>query len=272
MPAIKVNGVELFYKESGSGAETIVFSHGYLMTHEMFGAQLEVFQDHFRCIAYDHRGHGRSQVTENGYEMENLTADGAALLAALSPDTPCHFVGMSTGGYVGLRLAIYRPELLKSLILIDTDAETTSPEKLREYELMLFILKYLGVRPIVGRTMSILFGQKFIKDRARHDQVKFWRQRIGHQNRSALVKFGKGIFYRPSVLDQLGAVKVPTAVIVGEQDVPTPIALSERMAAGIADSSLHLIPDAGHTSPVEEPAAVNRVMKQFYEKLGILPS
>lgn len=56
MPTIKVNGVELFYKESGGGPETIVFSHGLLMDHTMFEFQRAAFESRYRVIAYDHRG------------------------------------------------------------------------------------------------------------------------------------------------------------------------------------------------------------------------
>jgi pimeloyl-ACP methyl ester carboxylesterase len=95
MSKITVNGVTLFYKEKGSGPETLVFSHGYLVDSTHFAPQIEVLSDRYRCIAYDHRGHGRSQATEGGYDMENLYADAVALIEALNC-APCHFVGLST--------------------------------------------------------------------------------------------------------------------------------------------------------------------------------
>ena len=79
MPTIKVNGVNLFYKESGSGPETIVFSHGLLMDHSMFEPQRAVFEKQYRVIAYDHRAQGtvaRSQA--RGYDMDTLADDAAA--------------------------------------------------------------------------------------------------------------------------------------------------------------------------------------------------
>ncbi len=269
MPSVQVNNVELHYEAYGDGAETIVFSHGFLMTLAMFQAQIDVFKDRFRCIAYDHRGHGRSQAAEDGYEMDNLVADAAALIEVLSPDTPVHFVGMSTGGYVGVRLGICRPELLKSLVLIDTDAVATGPDDLRQYNLMLFIFRYLGYRLVLGRAMSKLFGEKFLQDPARKYQVESWRKIITNHNRLALYKFGKGIFYRESVADKIESITTPTAVIVGEKDIATPLVLSQQMVNAIPGAQLHIIPDSGHTSPVEEPEAVTAVMQQFYEQIGV---
>ena len=89
MPTILVNGVNLFYKESGSGPETIVFSHGFLMDHSMFEPQRAVFEKQYRVIAYDHRAQGlsddpgygtagsHSPDRQFGYDMDTLADDAA---------------------------------------------------------------------------------------------------------------------------------------------------------------------------------------------------
>ena len=80
MPQIRVNGVELFYEEKGSGSEVMLFSHGFLMDHTMYDFQIETFKEHFRCIAYDHRGHGRSEAVTSSYGLDALINDAIALL------------------------------------------------------------------------------------------------------------------------------------------------------------------------------------------------
>jgi len=267
MPFITVNDVNLFYEEYGSGPETIIFSHGYLMTHEMFQAQIETLKSQFRCIAYDHRAHGHSKCTENGYDMDNLVADGAALIKALSNNRPCHFIGMSTGGYVGLRLAIYYPKLIKSLTLIDTDAESTPKNKRLQYNILLYILRFLGFKYVAQRAMLMMYGKKFLDDPSRKDQVDKWRKIMTTHSPEGVYKFGKGIFNRKSILNFINKVKIPTAIIVGDQDVATPLDMSQRMALAIPNAELHIIPDAGHSSPLEEPEAVNSVIQEFYRKL-----
>src|SRR5262245_40544466 len=121
MPTVKVNGVELFYKETGRGPETIVFSHGFMMDHSMFEAQRSAFSGRYRVIAYDHRGQGQSEDPGTGHDMETLTTDAASLILALEA-SPCHFAGLSMGGFIGLRLAARRPALLRSLTLMNTGA------------------------------------------------------------------------------------------------------------------------------------------------------
>lgn len=126
MPTIQANGVNLFYKESGGGAETIVFSHGLLMDHTMFEPQRAVFERQYRVIAYDHRAQGQSQDPGQGYDMDTLADYVAALIKALNA-APCHFAGLSMGGFVGMRLAAQHPELLRTLTLMNT---TATKEKL----------------------------------------------------------------------------------------------------------------------------------------------
>jgi pimeloyl-ACP methyl ester carboxylesterase len=117
MPFKEINGTRIHHTETGSGPETIVFSHGLLMSGEMFRDQVAAFSDRYRCITFDHRGQGQSEVTESGYDMDTLAEDAAALIRELNC-APCHFAGLSMGGFVGMRLAIRHPELLKSLILL----------------------------------------------------------------------------------------------------------------------------------------------------------
>ena len=74
----------------------------------MFRAQIDRLKPHYRCIAYDHRGQGDSAIAPDGYDMDTLAEDAAALIVALDAG-PCHFVGLSMGGFVGMRLALPGP-------------------------------------------------------------------------------------------------------------------------------------------------------------------
>src|SRR5438105_1818396 len=105
MARMRLNGADIHYEDTGPGpAGTIVFSHGLLWSSRMFAPQVEALRGRFRCIAYDHRGQGRTEVTPGGYDMDTLADDAAALIEALGV-APVHFVGLSMGGFVGMRLA-----------------------------------------------------------------------------------------------------------------------------------------------------------------------
>src|SRR5205823_2727516 len=123
VPMLAVNGVRLYYDDTGGSGEPIVFSHGLLWSGRMFEAQVAALRGRYRCITYDHRGQGRSDVPRaRSHDMETVTDDAASLIEALGA-APVHFVGLSMGGFVGMRLAARRPELLRSLVLLETSAD-----------------------------------------------------------------------------------------------------------------------------------------------------
>ena len=117
MPHLQINGASIYYEEHRNGPETLVFSHGLLWSGYMFHNQIAVLKDRYRCITFDHRGQGQSEVTQSGYDIESLYEDAITLIEVLGC-APCHFVGLSMGGFVGLRVGIRRPDLLKSLMTI----------------------------------------------------------------------------------------------------------------------------------------------------------
>jgi 3-oxoadipate enol-lactonase len=262
MSEITVNGVSLFFEEKGSGPETIVFSHGYLLDSTHFAPQIEALSDWYRCIAYDHRGHGRSQATKDGYDMENLYADAVGLIETLNC-APCHFVGLSTGGFIGVRIAIRRPELLSSLILMDTTAEAEPEKNVKQYKLLMPIVRWLGWWPVINKVMSLSFAEKFLTDPGRQDEVRYWKELITSGNKKALIQFGMGIFSRTSVFEALSTITTPTLVMVGEKDTARPLSEAQRTVEKIHGAKLVIIPEAAHLCTIEEPAAVTEAIEEF---------
>ncbi len=262
MPEVTVNGVRLHYLDEGTGPEVVVFSHGYLLDHRHFLPQIEALSGQYRCLAYDHRGHGQSQVSSSGYEMESLYEDAVGFIEALEC-APCHFVGLSTGGFVGLRLGLRRPDLLRSLALLDTSAH---PERLRSrlrYGALFGLVRLAGYRPVKQTVLKLLLGPVMLNDPGRRDEVVEWGRRLTSNDRMAMVRFGRGIIRRAGVLDRLGDLRTPTLVLVGEHDAVTPPSRSKRMAAAIPDAELVVVPNSGHLSAVEQPAAVSSALQAF---------
>ena len=107
---LNANGADIYYEEHGTGSETIVFAHGLLWSGRMFGKQVHAFQDRYRCITFDFRGQGQSEITSSGYDMDTLTEDAAALIAALevicqkySTGAPPSWAGRMRMSYFGRR-------------------------------------------------------------------------------------------------------------------------------------------------------------------------
>ncbi len=269
MSLIQVNNVKLHYQSVGNSAETIVFSHGYLMNNTMFNGQVDVLKDRFKCISYDHRGHGKSEVTKEGYTLENLVKDAISLIEELNLG-PIHFIGMSTGGFIGMRIALQRPDLLKSLVLMDTSAEAENKKSLKQYNQLLWMIKNIGWFAVISKVFPLLFHSSFIQNNSKKEENKKWKNIITGHSKKGIIPFGKGIFSRNSVLEKLSSIIIPTAVIVGEFDVATPPDYAKRMASKIPGASFYTIPDAGHSAAIEKPVDVANAIQDFYSKNGFI--
>src|SRR5882672_10453568 len=122
MPHLAVDGTSLYYEVSGAG-ETIAFSHGLLWCTELFAPQIAALRDRYRCLVWDHRGQGQSASDHrNCIGLELVWQDAVAMLERVG-NGPVHFVGLSMGGFVAMRMAARRPDLVRSLILIETSAD-----------------------------------------------------------------------------------------------------------------------------------------------------
>ena len=268
MPFRQINGAKLHYEVSGDGPETIVFSHGLLMSGAMFADQVAALAPGYRCICYDHRGQGRSEITDRGYDMDSLASDAAGLIEALDA-SPCHFVGLSMGGFVGMRLALSRPELLRSLVLMDTSAD---PEPNRKpYRRLAFVGRWLGFRPVVDRVMNIMFGRTFLDDPAKAASREHWRRHLLALDRRGTYRAAHGVIDREGVYDRLGQIATPTLILVGEEDVATVPEKSERLRDAITGAQLVRIPGAGHSSSIEQPERVTEAILGFLESLPSTP-
>ena len=230
----------------------------------MFANQFEHLKGCYRCITFDHRGQGKSEVTYDGYDMETFTADAAGLIEALDAG-PCHFVGLSMGGFVGMRLAIRQPQLLRSLVLMETSAEKEQSDNIPRYRLLNFIGRWFGFGVVAGRVMPIMFGETFLNDPVRADERAKWRKFIISKDRIGTTRAVKGVIDRRGVANEIGRTDVPVLVIVGDQDLATVPEKSERMHAAIPGSKLVIVPNAGHSSTIEEPLAVNQALTEFFE-------
>ncbi len=267
MQKISVNGTELAYVERGQGAETVVFSHSFLVDHRHFDAQIEALSDRYRIIAFDHREHGHSARTDIDYSMDDLVADAAGLIEGVDA-APCHFVGLSSGGFVGLRLALRSPQLLQSLVLMDTSAEREPALKRIKYEAMFQGLRAFGFGPLMGSVMSLMFSPSTLGDPERRNEMDLWRERMRANDRHAIIRFGRAIFQRDDLVRDLPRILTPTLVVVGADDRPQPPPRARRIANGIPGAELAIIPDAGHLSTIDAPLAVTDVLTRFLEAHG----
>jgi 3-oxoadipate enol-lactonase len=262
VPKIDLNGALIHYQIRGKGPETIVFAHGLLWSEEIFENQIEALQDRYRCLSFDFRGQGQTSVTRSGYDMETLSADTIALIEALDA-APCHFVGVSMGGMVGLRIAIRRPELIKSLALFATSADAETKENQQRYRTLTLIARMFGLRLVANRVMPVMFGKTFLNEPQRAQLKRQWRQNLIANRRIGIARAVMGVIEREPIYDQINKITAPTLIARGDEDVAISLEQANRIHSRIAGSKLAIIPHAGHTPTVEEPAVVNGLLENL---------
>jgi pimeloyl-ACP methyl ester carboxylesterase len=262
MPKVRVDGVELHYEEAGRGSETIVFSHGLLWSGAMFEPQLRALSSRYRCIAWDHRGQGRSDSPdERSHQIESCYHDALRLLDHLGA-TPCHFVGLSMGGFVGMRVAARHPELLRSLTLMATAADPEPKASAGKYRTLNRVARLFGVGVVAAKVMPIMFGPSFMSDPARASERARWTAELRKNSRS-IHRAVTGVIEREGCMDELENIQCPTLILWGEEDAAIARARAEATHAAARGSSFVTIPKAGHTMTIENPEAVNAALSRF---------
>lgn len=260
---IDVNGTSLYVEDTGPGStgETIAFSHGLLWGTELFEPQIAALRGRYRCIAWDHRGQGKSAPDRRHcIDMELVWSDAVALLEKLGT-WPVHFVGLSMGGFVGLRMAARRPDLVKSLVIIESTAMPEPEENVPRYRLLSNASRVIGLRPLAGRVAPIMLGKTILNDPSRKADVERFKAIM--TRRRDIWRAVNGVIDRGGVEGELGRIRARTLVIVGDEDVATTPEKARALVAGVAGARLVTIPGAGHSSSVEHPAAVTAAIENF---------
>ncbi|MCU0340784.1 MAG: alpha/beta hydrolase [Spirosomaceae bacterium] len=264
MPYISINNVNYFYQVYGDGPQTIVFSHGLLWSGQMFHKQVAHFKDHYRIITYDHRGQGQTDIAPDGYDMDTLYQDAVQLIERLATG-PVIFGGLSMGGFVGMRLAARRPDLVSKLILMETTADPEPEQNRPRYRFLNTVVKWLGVAFVVKPVMKIMFGQKFLNDPARADERQYWIEQLKTNRPKGITRAVDGVIDRKGIADELHKVVCPTLILVGDQDVATVPEKSQKIKSLIPHAHLEIIAGGGHTASIEEAEVYNFAIERFLE-------
>lgn len=275
MPTLTVDGAAVAYSDTGvpdgrSEARTVVFGHGLLFSGWMFAAQIEVLRPDYRCIAIDWRGQGESPPARSGYDMDTLTGDAVALIERVVGE-PVHYAGLSMGGFVGQRVAARRPELVRSLTLLDTSAEPEDPIAALRERVLALVYRYVGIAPVRRPVEKLIFGPAFRADPRFEPAVAEWIRRLSQCDRGATRQAVLAVANRAGVTDEIAAIKAPTLVIVGEQDAAAPPKRSRTIAELIPGARLEIVPNCGHSSTVEQPEAVAALLQKFLAEVDAAP-
>jgi 3-oxoadipate enol-lactonase len=174
-----------------------------------------------------------------------------------------HFVGLSLGGMIGQCLALNHGRRLMSLVLCDT-AAIVPGEAQPVWEERIGVAREKGLKALVGQTMERWFTPAFL------DQPPPGLSPIRNQFLATSVAGFVGCsqaIRKLNYLDRLTEIRIPTLIIVGEDDPGTPVAAAEAMQKRIPSSKLVVLPSARHLSNVEQPQAFNAALTGFLKNV-----
>ena len=265
MPFAPINGVELYYEETGEGLP-LVLCHEFAGDYRSWEPQARFFSRRYRVVTYNARGYPPSDVPEepSAYSEEQHVEDVAALIRHLGL-APAHVCGLSMGGNVTLKLGLKYPDLCRSLVVAGAGYGSADPDEFRrnatETADMFEREGMEAAADVYGRGPSRLrFQQKDPRGWAEFRDMLAQHSTIG----SALTMRGVQGRRRTisEVADELPALQLPTLVVNGDED---DLALDAGllMKRQIPNAGLVVLPNTGHTLNLEEPALFNQLVWDF---------
>jgi pimeloyl-ACP methyl ester carboxylesterase len=259
MARLAVNGVELAWREQGSGpGPTLVLLHGYTGSSHDFSLHVDALAEHRRVVVLDQRGHGRSTKLGDvsGYSMELLVQDLIAFIDAVG-DGPVDLLGHSMGGMVSFGAVLERPDLIDSLILMDTSAWSFLPENEEIRQLVMDFMAGFDPARGVPSTLSMGGPEEALIEAATPAEWRAEKDAIfAGMDAYAIKALGSAILGSDgvtSVRDRLGEITCVTTVLVGEHDHPL-VDQAPEVAARVGQGHLNVIAGAYHSPQLTHAA------------------
>lgn len=256
MPIYKLKEINLYYEIHGDG-EPLLLIHGLGSSSRDWELQLDFFAQNYKLILVDVRGHGRSGKPPGPYSIPLFAEDIKKLLQALQVG-PAHILGISLGGMIGFQLGISYPDMIKSLVIVNSTPELvarTLKDRLGIWQRLL-IVRFLGMRK-----MGEVLGDRFLPDPEQAELRKIFIERWAENDKPAYTEAMKAVIGW-SVTDRLGEIRCPTLVIGADGDY-FPTAEKENYVKQIPGAELLIIENSRHALPAEKPAEFNAAVKEF---------
>ena len=258
---IESRGFAQYVEVIGTGIPLLCLP-AFPFSHIMYREQREL-ADSAQLILPDYRGTGRSSYTEGPYTMELLADDMLAILDALHIERAVVF-GASMGIYVAFALYAAHPERFRGFVIADSRAEADTPDTAARREKTVQALRNEGTSFLRER-VSDLFAATTRRENPA--LLEAMQQAALEEHASGLAEITRGMALRVDRRALLPRISTPTIVICGEEDTVSPPEGMRVMAAAIPNAAFHLIPKAGHLSPLEQPALINGILREFMSSL-----
>ena len=258
---VRIGGRTCRYLEAGSGWP-VVLIHAFPLNADMWRPQLERVPEGWRFLAPDMRGFGpdASEAARGSVTLDDMSVDVAEWLDRLAID-PAIIGGLSMGGYITFALFRRAPERFSGMILADTRAAADTPEGRQSRRDMIDLAHARGAAAVADAMLPKLLGTASTSRRAA--VVRTVRDMIEGARVEGIVAAIEALMARPDSTPDLARITCPTLIVVGEEDLITPVADAATLQNHIQRSRLVVLPEAGHLSNLESPDAFTLALSDF---------
>ena len=265
------DGVRLYVEQSGEGTP-IIFVHEFAGDHRSWEPQVRYFSRRYRCVTYSARGYDPSDVPSDveAYSQDRARDDICAVMDALDIET-AHVVGLSMGGFATLHFGLHYPERALSLVVAgcgygaepDARAQFKSAAETMADRILAEGMAAVGAGYAEGPT-RVQFQNKDLRG-----WTEFRDQLCEHSTEGSSLTMRGYQARRPSLYDlgeAMTGLTVPTLIVNGDEDEPC-LEVGLFMKRQIPAAGLLIMPKTGHTMNLEEPAAFNTSLDEFFHQV-----
>ncbi|HEX9514426.1 MAG TPA: alpha/beta hydrolase [Puia sp.] len=263
MPVTKIRGIQLAYDDLGKeNRNVIVFVHGHPFNRSMWKYQVAHFSTDYRLVLPDLRGYGETEAATPKTLLDEMALDLSHLLDELNIDQAL-FCGLSMGGQIVLDFYRLFPHKVKAMIIADSDARAESPESYsRRLQLAETILRD-GMKQHTDDTLHQYIAET---SRTQTAMVAHLYDMMSTNRAEGAAAAHRGRAERRDHLPILPSIRIPTLIIVGEEDYFTPLPIAALMHDAIPNAELVCIPASGHLPNMEAPEPFNHTLHSFLKR------
>lgn len=259
MPFLSCDTVDIYYETQGQG-EALLFIHGLGSSTVDWNAQTNYFSKNYKVIVFDLRGHGQSGKVPGTYSISLFADDVACLIKKLNIQR-ANVVGISLGGMIGMHLAVYYSDLVKSLTVVNSPSEFPQKTPKARFQILLrfFIIKVMGMA-WMGKVLARRLFPKPDQEKTRKEMAERWAQndpKAYWKSTKALINW--------SITGQLDKISCPTLIVGAEFDY-FPVSDKELLASRIKNATLSIIKDSRHGTPLDQTEIFNKTVEGFLKR------
>jgi len=253
---LSVNGSDLVCSIAGQGSPVLLI-HGLGSSQRDWSEQIPVLDREHHVVAYDLRGHGASSRALRAFTMRDLARDAAALIRALGL-TRCHVVGLSLGGMVAFQLAVDEPDLVRSLVIVNSGPEVV-PRTMKEHSAIL--LRRVLSRLLPMRWLAAIIVRRLFPHTEQQDLRAEFVARFAGNHKPSYLKAMEAILGW-SVSDRLETLAQPVLVVSGDRDYTT-VERKRQYVDRLPRATLAVVENSGHATPIDQPSVFNGIVLRF---------